>query len=97
MQTGLIPLSAESIIYWGGALQATFDNQPLTFNAIGSGSGYTIWQADISAYAGQTRQLEFTAPWQTQGLLDNIQFSANPVPEPGGLALGVLGGLCLIG
>jgi hypothetical protein len=63
----------------------------LTFNAIGSGSGYTIWQANISAYAGQTGQLEFTAPWQTQGLLDNIQFSSFPVPEPSGLPLAVLG------
>jgi hypothetical protein len=96
MQTGLIPSSAKSIIYWGGALQVTFDGQVLLFDAIGSGSGYTIWQADISAYAGQTGQLEFTAPWQSSGLLDNIQFSSSPVPEPGAFALSALGGTYLV-
>ncbi len=95
MQTAQIPFSAQSIIYWGGALQASFSGQALVFSAIGSGSGYTIWQADISAYAGQTGQLTFAAPWQTSGLLDNIQFSSNPVPEPSGLALAALGGLLL--
>lgn len=80
-QVGEIPLTAESIIYWGGALQVTFNGQPLSFSAIGGTANYTIWGADISAYAGQTGQLLFTAPWQTETLLDNIQFSTSAVPE----------------
>jgi len=95
MQNGQIPASAQYITYWGGALQATFDGQSLAFTAVGSGSGYTIWQANISAYAGQTGQLEFTAPWQTSGLLDNIQFAMNPVPEPTTMSLSALGLACL--
>ena len=92
-QTGQIPNWAKSISYWGGALQSTFNGQALAFNAIGSGTGYTIWQADISAYTGQTGSLAFTAPWQTYGLLDNIRFSFNPVPEPRVLSLVGLGAL----
>jgi len=91
MQTGQIPAWAQSITYRGGALQVTFSGQALTFNAVGSGSGYTIWQANISSYAGETGQLEFSAPWQTSGLLDNIQFSANAVPEPTTVSLSALG------
>jgi len=95
MQNGKIPATAKSITYWGDALQASFNGQSLAFSAIGSGSGYTIWQGDISAYAGETGQLEFTAPWQTSGMLDNIQFSTTPVPESSTLALSALGGLLL--
>jgi len=95
MQNGKIPATAKSITYWGDALQASFNGQSLAFSAIGSGSGYTIWQGDISAYAGETGQLEFTAPWQTSGMLDNIQFSTTPVPEPSTLVLSALGGLLL--
>ena len=90
MQTGQIPLSSLSAIYWGGAFQVSFNGQPVSFNAIGSGSGYSIWQADISAYAGQVGQLVFSAG-QNSGLLDNIQFSSTAVPEPGTLALAVVG------
>jgi hypothetical protein len=90
-QTARIPFSTKSITYWGGALQVTFNGHPLAFNAIGSGTGYTIWQANISAFAGQIGTLAFDAPWQTSGLLDNIQFSPVPAPEPTPLALIALG------
>lgn len=86
LQTGQIPISALSIIYWGGKLNASFNGNSLSFNKVQLGTGYDIWQADISPYAGQTGQLMFTAPWQTFGnlgsLLDNIQFSTSPIPEP---------------
>lgn len=94
-QTGQIPLTTESIIYWGGALQVTFNGQPLSFFDISDTPNYTIWGADISAYAGQTGQLLFTAPWQTEALLDNIQFSSSAVPEPSEFALSGLGALLL--
>jgi hypothetical protein len=86
-QTGQVPVVAQSITYWGSALQVTFNGQMLSFNAIGSGPNYTVYGADISAYAGQTGTLVFTTPWLSAGLLDNIQFSSSPVPEPGELAL----------
>jgi hypothetical protein len=100
-QTGQIPASAESLIYWGGALQVTFDGQPLTPVAISSAANYTIWGMDISAYAGQTGVLQFTKPWlptnfSDGALLDNIQFSSSPVPEPSALSLFICG-IFLIG
>jgi hypothetical protein len=73
-QTAQIPSSAKSIIYWGGALQVTFNGQALSFFDISDTPNYTIWGADISSYAGQTGQLLFTAPWQTTALRDNTQF-----------------------
>jgi hypothetical protein len=96
-QTGQIPATAESLIYWGGALQVTFDGQSLTPIAIGNAANYTVWAMDISAYAGQTGELRFTKPWldtnfSDGALLDNIQFSPVPVPEPSTLALF---GVCL--
>ncbi len=86
-QTGTIPVSAKSITYWGAALQVTFNGQPLLFTDVSDTPNYTIWSADISSYAGQTGQLLFAAPYETSGLLDNIQFSVNPVPEPSTLSL----------
>jgi len=93
-QTGEIPASAESITFWGEdtGLQVTFAGQPLTFSAIGTTPNYTIYEADISAFAGQTGQLLFTAaPFSGGGQIDNIQFSSSPVPEPGALALAGIG------
>jgi hypothetical protein len=89
-QSGQIPTDAQSLIYWGGALQVTFNGQPLAPVAIGSTASYTIWGMDISAYAGQTGELRFTKPWlptnfSAGALLDNIQFAS--VPEPSALAL----------
>ena len=92
-QTGQVSVLAQSMTYWGNALQVTFNNQLLTFNAISNAPNYTVWGTDISAYAGQTGQLMFTVPWQSSSMLDNIRFSASPIPEPGSIALLVAGGL----
>jgi len=88
-QTGKIPLSAQSLVFWGtiGGMQVTFNGQPLTFLPTGVTANYTIYAADISTYAGQTGQLLFTDPYytNTQGgpaSIDNIQFSSAAVPEP---------------
>jgi hypothetical protein len=67
-ETGQIPLTAQSITYWGSSwnhqqnLQITFNGQLLSFIAISNTATYTIYGADISAYAGQTGELRFTAP-----------------------------------
>jgi hypothetical protein len=87
-QTGQIPATAKSISFEGYGFQVSFNGQLLSF---------TGGSADISAFAGQTGELVFAVPWQSQGVLDDIQFSTQPVPEPsffGLLALGcVLFGL----
>jgi len=94
-QTAQVPVTAQSITYWGNALQVFFDGQLLSFVAVSNSPSFTLWEANISAYAGQTGQLEFTEPWQNSGLLDNIQFSSSPVPEPGVFGLSIFGGLAL--
>jgi len=101
-QTGQVPSNARSITYWGGALQVTFNGQPLAPVAIGNAANYTIWGADISAYAGQTGELRFTIPWlptssSDGALLDNIQFSLMQVPEPSSLVLCGLSLLFVLG
>lgn len=55
---------------------------------------------DISAIAGQTGQMLFIALPGTvfnagYGLLDNIQFSAQAIPEPGVYGLFAFGALLL--
>ena len=91
-QTGEIPANAQSLIYWGGALQVSFNGQPLTLIDISNAANYTVWGMDISAYAGQTGVLQFTKLWLPTNysdgtLLDNIQFSSVPVPEPSAVSL----------
>ena len=93
-QTGTIPNTAQSLTFLGnlgGTVLVSFNGQPLSFMAISNTLNYTIWGADISAYAGQTGQLLFTATLQRGALLDDIQFSSLPVPEPAEFALAVLG------
>jgi hypothetical protein len=98
-QTGTIPVSAQSLTFWdsqnNGTLQVTFNGQPLTIMDISNALNYTVYGADISPFAGQTGQLLFTSPLQTAALLDNIQFSSVPVPEPSEFALAALGALFL--
>jgi hypothetical protein len=99
-QTGLIPTLAETLIFSanitvGGPyldnMQLTFNGQNLGFTQIGSGANFTIYGANISPFAGQTGQLLFSVPYNGGVLLDNIQFSSLPVPEPSGLPLAILG------
>lgn len=96
-QTGTIPTTAKTLTFWGnvGGMQLTFNGQPISFIDISNTLNYAIWVADISAYAGQAGQLLFTTPVNTGALLDNIQFSSIPVPEPSMFALTSLGALFL--
>ncbi len=102
-QTGLVPATAESILFrakeGAGPLILSMGGQSLPIFAVGSGSNYTLYGADISAYSGQTEQLEFSAPSgyfaNNNWMIDNIQFSSSPVPEPSESALAALGILLL--
>src|SRR5262249_52988002 len=94
-QTGQIPTNARSLIFWGYSTDVSFGGQPLSLIVLSITPNYNIYGADISAFAGQTGQLLFTAQPQTLDIVDNIQFSSNPVPEPGTLGLFCIGGLLI--
>src|SRR6185369_11828024 len=85
-----IPATANSVFYWGrgGGLVVTFDGQPLSFSLLDTEANFSIYGANISAFAGQTGELRFTLPWlRGAEMIDNIQFSSNIIPEPSVLSL----------
>ncbi len=92
-QTGTVPITAQSLTWWGaGPDVLSFNGQTLPFKIIGGTAQYNIYAADISAFAGQTGQLLFTSdrlPTADSDIIDNIQFS--PVPEPSSAFLLLLG------
>lgn len=91
-ETGQIPAGSGSLQFFGADLdnlQVSFDGQLLSYVAVGTGPNYTIYGADISAYAGQTGQLLFTALPDGTALIDNIQFFS--VAEPTTCALMLCG------
>ena len=96
-QTGQIPLSALSLLFWGDVFQVqlSFNSQTLPFSLSSVTANYNIYQADISPYSGQTGMLLFLAAQGAGGFIDNIQFSATAVPEPNQFALAALGTLLL--
>ena len=98
-QTAQVPASAQSILFWGsifGSLDVSFNGNALPFAAAGTtANNYIIYQADISPYAGQIGELLFSAPFNANAIIDNIQFSSTAVPEPAALALMALGATLL--
>jgi hypothetical protein len=105
-QTAMIPSSAESIVFTasfpdrGAGWQITINGQPILVSQIGTiSSYYAVFAGNVAAYAGHLDQLEFTALYTTTEAnnlyLDNIQFSASPVPEPNSSGLFALGGMFL--
>lgn len=106
-QTGTVPNGTESLtidIYDdNGPFSVSLGGQTLDLVALSEGSTpdypYTVYGADISAFAGlANQQLTITslAGGEPNGIVvDNIQFSTSPVPEPDTLALCALGGLSL--
>ena len=99
-QTGTIPVTAQSLIWSGsGPDSLSFNSQELPISILGYSGNYTIYGANISALAGETGQLLFTSssfPAAPVNIIDNIQFSSSPVPEPNILSLSALGGLFLV-
>ena len=75
----------------------TLGGQALSLIPLGAGANYTLYGANISGWAGQTAELDFTVhayPGQFAAdylFLDSIQFSNQAVPEPG------VSGLCALG
>jgi hypothetical protein len=108
-QTGLVPAGTESLRFKAqfapfsssGSFGVTLGGQALSLIPVASGTNYTLYAADIHTLAGQTAELNFTVfahPQQFASdylFLDSIQFSNQPVPEPGAFALSALGALLL--
>jgi hypothetical protein len=95
-QTGLVPLGTQSILFKAQAgylpLSVTLAGQSIPFFAMGTGSNYTLYGGDISAFGGQTAELRFTAlPPNDNWTIDSIEFSSQAVPEPSVLTLFALG------
>ena len=104
-QNGTVPSTAESLQF--DACETTpfsvsFNGNALVPVALSSavsadGLPYTLYGANISAWAGQTGQLEFTADFNgsfNYVVLDDISFSPTAVtPEPSLVALSAIGGL----
>ena len=98
-QTGLVPDGMESLtvdIYGSpGYFSVSLGGQPLTLIPMATGSTpgypYTLYEAVISSFAGQVASLSFTAlalgQFGSELIVDNIQFSSSPIPEPCELAL----------
>jgi hypothetical protein len=101
-QTGFIPNGTRSLFFESqttplpfGSLDLMVGSQTVPLAEVGRGPNYILYGANISAWAGQTEQLTFSAPPFSGGLeIDDISFSPTAVtPEPSPLALTGIGGL----
>jgi hypothetical protein len=103
-QTGLVPVSAKSLLFEAQAdngsttpiLNVSLGGQAISFFAILTASNYTLYGGNIPpGLAGQVETLTFSAfqeggnTWE----IDDVQFSASSIPEPSVFGLLVLGGL----
>ncbi len=104
-QTGLVPTNAESLFFEmiaAPGFLVSLGGQNLSYVAISNlvnsaGQNYTLYGANISAFAGQIETLAFSSSSTAFGAeLDNIQFSSIPIPEPGVFSLVCLGGGVLL-
>jgi len=101
-QTGQIPATAKSLFFLAAPtiisppFQVTVGGVVIPVTETSSTSKYGIWAGDISAFAGQTEQLMFTALPAHGGFLDQITFSPIAVPEPSTAVLIALAGLALL-
>ena len=94
-QTGLIPVGTSSIRLKasGTDFAVWLGGQNIPMVELSTGPNYVLYGGDVSWLAGQTGELRLSAlplpPHYlfNNVLLDSIVFSAQPVPEPGVLAL----------
>jgi len=101
-QTGTIPTGSKSLLLDAWSYDATpivaINGQSINLVPHQTFATYTLYDGDISSYAGSVT-LSFTEPSPTTGgpsefILDNISFSTNaPTPEPSIIALTAIGGL----
>ena len=108
-QTALVPIGTKSLQFesdqWFDQnfqfLVVTLGGQTLSVTPLSAGLNYTLYGADVSAWAGQMAQLAFTVLAENPHVdneyisLGAIQFSTQSIPEPSTLALAALGALFL--
>lgn len=88
-QTGQVPSNAKTIEYLGTRAFVSLGGQELDFVILQTYTNfYELWGADISAFAGQTVQLEISSA----GGIDDIRFLPTGIPEPGVCGLILLTG-----
>jgi len=97
-QTGQLPQDVASIVFYVASyqtLQVTFAGNSISLVQLGTTASYSIYGGDIATYAGQTGELLFTdiASTSQPMMLDSIQFSTQPIPEPSVFGLLALSGL----
>jgi hypothetical protein len=105
-QTGVVPEGTMSLSFFAesfGPFSVSLGGSNLNLVSFPvAGQNYGLYEADISAFAGQTAELQFTVfaqnPYESQLrwlTLDDILFSPDAIPEPSGLKLLVIGVLGL--
>jgi hypothetical protein len=113
-QTALIPASARSILFATSQYNTSFlghnaqlyfsvNGQQISYSSVQVQPDFTLWAADITAYAGLNSTISFTVSEAYAGSdhwifgygLDNISFSTTPVPEPTTAVLLAAGLVCL--
>jgi hypothetical protein len=110
-QTGLVPPGTKSLAFYALPIVAPSGASPFTvslggvnLNLISSpvaNENYTLYQADVSAFAGLTEMLKFTLFSENPHVsnrylsLDDIMFSPDAIPEPSSLSLLTIGILSL--
>ena len=70
-------------------------NQAVALSTVGTGANYTLYGANISAWADDPETITFSVSGGTPNgwELDDISFSTTAVPEPSIGALAAIGGL----
>ena len=103
-QIGWVPNDAQSLLFraqtFGDGFGVELGGQSLSLAPLLTTPDYVLFGADISGWAAEQAELRFTAfAGNVPGLsgthlvLDSIQFSIFPVPEPSTLALFAVGGM----
>ena len=93
-QTGQIPSGAQSLLFLiadNTYLGTSCAGHSIPLIPFGTSGNSIIMAGDISMFAGQTGELRFGGG----GLFDDIQFSNQPIPEPGTFCLFGLGAVLL--
>jgi hypothetical protein len=105
-QLGTVPLDSRSLFFkampGNDALDVTLGDSTLPIIPLFTGLNYVVYGADVSAFAGTTLNLEFTAHASNpltglnRWFLDSIEFSPEIVPEPEIIALFAIGAVALV-
>lgn len=111
-QTGLVPTGTKSLSFLAIPSSLAVSNFTVSLGGVNlnlisfpvSNENYTLYEADVSAFAGLSEELKFTLLAQNPHVsnrylsLDDVQFSPEAIPEPSGLSLLALGltGLVLL-